>query len=116
MEINKKALKDVARLKARGVEVREDEIGVVQEFKKVQYYEQCLRNPVVEIKHFHVGGLKVDQRLLAMTITKIIVPHGSNHSTLYEGVLIPMYCIQHNVQVDFCNDHQSLGVSRYGNS
>ena len=59
-----------------------------------------MRNPVAEIKNFHVGGLKVDQRLLAMIVTKIIVPRGSNHSTLNEGDLILMYCIQNNIQVD----------------
>jgi len=60
-----------------------------------------LRNPVTEIKHFHVDDFKVDQRLLAMIVIKIIVPRGSNHSTLNEGYLILMYCIQHNIQVDW---------------
>ena len=66
-----------------------------------KYYGQCLSNPAVEIKHFRVGGLKVDQRLLAMIVTKIIVPRGRNLSTLNEGDLILMYCIQHNVQVNW---------------
>jgi len=101
MQINEKAWKDVAGLKVIGVQVRKGEAGVVQEFNKVQYYGQCLRNPAIEIKHFHVGGLKVDQRLLAMIITKIIVPCGSNHSTLNEGDLILMYYSKHNVQVDW---------------
>jgi len=43
----------------------------------------------------------VDQRLLAMIVTKIIVPRGSNHSTLNEGDLILIYYIQHNMQVDW---------------
>ena len=60
-----------------------------------------MRNPVAEIKHFHIGGLNVDQRLLAMIVTKIIVPRGSNHSTLNEGDLILMSYIQHNVQMDW---------------
>jgi len=101
MEINKKDWKDVLKLKSRGVQVRKGETRVVPEFNKVQYYGQCLRNPVGEIKHFHVGGLKVDQRLLGMIVTKILVPHGRNHSTLNEGDLILMYCIQHNIQVDW---------------
>jgi len=58
MEINKKAWKDVVRLKSRGVQVRTGETGVVPELNKVQYYGQCLRNPAAEIKHFHFGGLK----------------------------------------------------------
>jgi len=94
MEISKKAWKDVARLRAKGVQVRNGETGVVQEFNKVQYYGQCLRNPGVEINHFHVDGLKVDERLLTIIITKIIVPRGSNHSTLNKGVLIS--CIASN--------------------
>jgi len=81
--------------------VRKGEIGVVPEFNKMQYYGQCLRNPIAKIKHFHVGGLKVDQRLLGMIVTKILVPRGSNHSTLNEGDLILMYYIQHNIQVDW---------------
>jgi len=36
-----------------------------------------------------------------MIITKITVPCGSNHSTLNEGDLIIIYCIQKNVQVDW---------------
>jgi len=101
MEINKRACKDVVGLKSRGVQVRKGETGVVPEFNKMQYYGQCLRNPTTEIKHFHVGDFKVDQRLLALIVTKIIVPRGSNHSTLSEGDLILMYCIQNNIQVDW---------------
>ena len=35
-----------------------------------------------------------------MSVTKLIAPHGSNHSTLNERDLMLMYCIQNNVQVD----------------
>jgi len=101
MEINKRAWKDVVGIKSRGVQVRKGETGVVPKFNKMQYYGQCLRKPIAEIKHFYVGGLKVDQRLIAMIVTKIIVPHGSNHSTLNEGDLILMYCIQNSIQVDW---------------
>ena len=101
MEINKKAWKDVAGLKSRGMQVRKGETMTVPEFNKVQYYGQGLRNPAGEIKHLHVGDLKVDQRLLGMIVTKILVPRGSNHSTLNEGDLILMYSIQHNIQVDW---------------
>ena len=43
----------------------------------------------------------MDQRLLAMIVTKIIVPRGRNHSTLNEGDLILMYCIQNSIEVDW---------------
>jgi len=84
-----------------GVQVRKGETGVVPEFNKMQYYGQCPRNLAAEIKHFHVDGLKVDQRLLGMIVPKILVPRGSNHSTLNEADLILMYNIQHNIQVDW---------------
>ena len=53
----------------------------------------------------------MDQRFLGMIVTKIIVPHGSNHSTLNEGDLILMYYIQHNIQVDWIfvfHDHMLM--------
>jgi len=71
--------------------VRKGETSDAQEFNKVQYCGQCLRNLAAEIKRFHVGGVKVDERLLAMIITNIIVPRGSNHSSLNEGDLILMF-------------------------
>jgi len=117
MEINKKAWKDMVGLKPRGVQVRKGETKVVQEFNKLQYYGHCLRNHAAEIKQFHVSGLKVDQRLLAMIVTKLIVPRGSNHSTLNEGDFILMYCIQHNIQMHWIfvfRDHM-LKVKRLTN-
>jgi len=74
MEISKKTWKDNLRLSQRGVQVRKGKTGVVEEFNKMQYYGQCWRNPSTEIKTFYVGGLKVDERLLAMIITKVIIP------------------------------------------
>jgi len=35
----------------------------------------------------------VEERLLAMEVTKIIMPRGRNHATLNEGDLVVMYCI-----------------------
>lgn len=37
-----------------------------------------MRNPAAEFKHFHVSGLKMDQRFLVMIVTKIIVPRRSH--------------------------------------
>ena len=39
--------------------------------------------------------------MLAMVVTKIIMPWGSNHSTLNECDLVVMYCIQNGVVVDW---------------
>lgn len=101
MEITNHVWKDVAGLKPRGVQVRKGETRSVQDFNKVEYFKQCLRDPTAASRTFHVGGLKVHERLLAMLVNKIVVPRGSSHSTLNEGDLILMYCIQHNIQVDW---------------
>jgi len=101
MEISKKAWKDVASLKQIGVQVRKCETNVVEEFNKVQYYGGCRHRRGREIKNFHVGGLKVDERFLAMIVTKIVVPHRSNYSTVNEGDLVLMYFIHYNIHVDW---------------
>jgi len=51
--------------------------------------------------NFHVGRLHVEERLLAMVVTKMIMPRGSNNSTFNEGDLVMMYCIQNGVVVDW---------------
>ena len=43
----------------------------------------------------------MEERLLAMVVSKIIMPRGSNHATLNEGDLVVMYCIQNGVMVDW---------------
>ena len=39
--------------------------------------------------------------MLAMVVTKIIMPRGSNHATLNEGDLVVMYCIQNGMMMDW---------------
>jgi len=48
-----------------------------------------------------VGRFRVEERLLAMVVTKIIMPRGSNHATLNKGDLVVMYCMQNVVMVDW---------------
>jgi len=43
----------------------------------------------------------VEERLLAMVVTKNIMPRESNHSTLNEGDLVVMYFIQNGMVVDW---------------
>jgi len=81
--------------------VRNGETTTLDEFNKVQYFNQCVRNQGEQTRNFHVGRLCVEKRLLAMVVTKIIMPRGSNHATLNEGDLVVMYCIQHGVVVDW---------------
>jgi len=44
MEITRQTWKDVAGLRQRGMQVRKGETSVVDEFNKVQYFNQCVRN------------------------------------------------------------------------
>jgi len=44
MEITRQIWKDMAGLRQMGVQVHKDETTVVDEFKNVQYYNQCVRN------------------------------------------------------------------------
>jgi len=41
----------------------------VEEFNKVQFYRQCLRRPNDEIKGFHVGNFKMEEKLLVFILT-----------------------------------------------
>ena len=91
----------MAGLRQKGVQVCKGETSVVDEFNKVQYYNQCVCNQGEQTRNFHVGRLRVKERLLAMVVTKIIMPRGSNHATLNEGDLTVMYCIQNGVMVDW---------------
>ena len=93
----------MAGLRQRGVQVRKGETTTVNEFNKVQYFNQCVRNQGEQTRNFYVERLRVEERLLAMVVTKIIMPRGSNHSTLNEGDLVVMYCIQNGVVVDWTN-------------
>jgi len=58
-----------------------------------------VRNQGEQTQNFHVGRLRVEERLSAIVVTKIIMPRGSNHGTLNEGDLVVMYCIQNGVVV-----------------
>ena len=100
MEISGQTWKDVVGPRQRGVQVHKGETSVVDEFNKVQYFNQCVCNQGEQTRNFHVGRLCLEERLLTMVVTKIITPRGSNHPTLNEGDLVVMYCIQNSVIAD----------------
>ena len=43
MEITRQTWKDVAHLRQKGVQVRKGETSAVDEFNKVQYFNQCVK-------------------------------------------------------------------------
>ena len=99
MKITRETWKDVAGLRQRGIQVRKGETTTVDEFNQVKYFNQGVCNQGQRTRNFHVGRLRVEERLLGMVVTKIIMPKRSNHSTLNEGDLVVMYCIQNGVVV-----------------
>ena len=98
IDIKRKKWKDVVGLRQSGKQVRKGETIGVDEFNKVQYFN-CVHNPSEQTHNFHVDRLRMEERLVAMMVTEIIMPRGNNHSSLNEGELVVMYCIQNEVVV-----------------
>jgi len=46
-------------------------------------------------------GLRLDERLLALIVTWILTPRGSNHSVLTEEDLVYIYCIMKNIRINW---------------
>ena len=74
----------VTGLKYAGLKINKGNIGVVEDFNKIQYYKSCLKNPQAQVKTCSVGGLKLDERVLALIVTWILTPRGSHHFVLTE--------------------------------
>jgi len=73
----------------------------VEEFNKMQFYKSCLKNPLSKVRNFYVGGLKLDERLIAFIISWMVTPRGSNHSTLLEEDLVLIYYIMNKVKLNW---------------
>jgi len=78
----------ITGLKFSEVRINKGNLGVIEEFNKLQFYKNCLKNPLSKVRNFSVGGLKLDERLIAFIVSWIITPRGSNHSTLFEEDLL----------------------------
>ena len=92
---------DVTGLKYSGLRINKGNLGIVEEFNKMQFYKSCLKNPLSQVRNFSVGGLKLDERLIAFIVSWIITPRGSNHSTLSEEDLLLIYCIMNKVKINW---------------
>ena len=82
MEITHEVWTAVTGLKYVGLRINKGNIGVVEDFNKIQYYRSCLKNPQAQVRTCSIGGLKLNERLLALIVTWILTPRGSNHSYL----------------------------------
>jgi len=82
----------VTELRSYGLRINRGNLGVVEDFNKIQFHKSCLKNPHSKVRNFSVGGLKLDERLVAFIVSWILTPKGSNHSTLSEEDLLMIYC------------------------
>ena len=69
MEISHEVWAAVTGLKYAGLRINKGNIGVVEDFNKIQYYKICLKNPHALVRTCSVGGLKLNERLLALIVT-----------------------------------------------
>ena len=76
-------------------------IGVVDEFNKMQLYKSCFKNPELRVRNFFVGGLKLNERLISFIISWMLTPRGNNHSMLIEEDHVLIYCIMNKVKVNW---------------
>jgi len=60
MEITGQTWKDVVGLRQKGVQVRKGETTTMDELNKVQFFNQCVRNPSEQTDNFHLGRLRVE--------------------------------------------------------
>jgi len=101
LEITHEVWVVVTGLKYVGLRINKGNIGVVEDFNKIQYYKSCLKNPHAQVRTCSVGGLKLNERLLALIVTWILTPRGSNHSVLTEEDLVYIYCIMSKVMINW---------------
>ena len=91
----------VTGLKSSGLRINRGNLGIVEDFNKIQFYKSCLKNPHSKVRNFSVGGLKLDERLVAFIVSWILTPTGSNHSNISEEDLLMIYCIMNKVKINW---------------
>jgi len=101
MEITHEVWTVVAGLKFSGLRINKGNLGVVEDFNKIQYYKSYSENQHAQVRTCSVGGLKLDERLLALIVTWILTPRGSNHSVLTEEDLVYIFCIMKKIKINW---------------
>jgi len=99
MEITHDVWAAITGLKYVVYRINKGNLGVVEDFNKVQYYKSCLKNQQAQVRTCSVGGLKLDERVLALIVTWILTPRGSNHYVLIEEDLVYIYCIMKKIKI-----------------
>ena len=58
----------ITGLKYVGLRINKGNLGVVEDFNKVQYYKSCLKNQQAQVRTCSVGGLNLDERVFALIV------------------------------------------------
>jgi len=69
MEITLYVWTIVTGLKYVRLWINKGNIGVVEEFNKMQFYRSCLKNPQSKVKGFYVGDMKLNERIIAFIVS-----------------------------------------------
>jgi len=101
MEITQDVRTAITCLKDADLRITKGNVGVVDEFNKMQFYKSCLKNPQSRVRNFSVGGFKLNERLIAFIVTWMLTPRGSNHAMLTEEDLVLIYCIINKVKINW---------------
>ena len=59
----------ITGLKYFGLRINKGNLRVIEEFNKMQCYNNCLKNPLSKVRNFFVGGLKLNERLIAFIVS-----------------------------------------------
>jgi len=62
-------LKEIIIIKFSGLRINKGNLGVVEDFNKIQFYKSFLKNQHAQVSTCSVRGLKLDERLLALIMT-----------------------------------------------
>jgi len=103
MEIIPEVWYVVAGLKHVRLRINKGNIWVVEEFNKMQYYRSCLKNPQSKVRNFFLGGMKLNERIIAFIVSWMLTPRGRNHSVLTEEDLHLIYCIMNKIKINWIN-------------
>jgi len=77
LEITNEVWTVVTGLKFSGLRINKGNIGAVDKFNKMQFYKSCLKNPLLRVRSFSVGGLKLSERLMAFIVSWILTPRAA---------------------------------------
>jgi len=74
LEIIHEVWTTISGLKYAGLRINKGNIGVVEEFNKMQFYRSCLKNPQSKVRNFFVGGLRLNEWLMVFIVTWMLTP------------------------------------------